>query len=432
MKHNIDLDELLQMCNDANAKEYLKEAIDCYKVGAYRSSIVATWIALVYNIIDKLRELGLSGDAQAAAQVKKFEEITTKRDIEEALKFERSILSSIQSHYEFITAQEGIELNRLMEDRNRCAHPNLSREDEIFAPTPEQARTHIRNAVEILLSRPPVQGKAALNFLHSQVDSEYFPVDEVGAYNALKISPVYRAKKNLIKDFLLGGLTSCLKEKLSTKKRKQRIVAMQAVLKLHPIVAVDIVKGSFETICRKLLDEHLSSLVKLLCEFSDLQGWLSDETIERVKRYVADMPTDDVAHTLHYSYRMDILKDEAEARYEKMNYAELQASIAFLSKDANKIPTQVIDKAVEVYKRSGNYNDANLYASMLIRPCIVHASKQQLMDIIQAASNGEVRESYEFNMIMYEVAQQEKLSKGELKQELHSLSIDTKYQYLLQ
>lgn len=430
MKHTIDLDELLQMCSDAKAKEYMKEAIDCYKVGAYRSSIVSTWIAVVYNVIDKLRELGIAGDGQAAAQVKKFEEITTNRDIDEALKFERTILASIQNPYEFITGQEVIELNRLFEDRNRCAHPNLSREEEIFSPTPEQARMHIRNAVEILLSRPPVQGKAALTFLQGQIDSEYFPTDDEAAFSALKISPVYRAKKNLIKGFMLSAITSCLKEELTHKKRMQRIVAMKAVLKLHPNVAEEIVKSSFDTICQKLNDDQLKHLVELLCQFSDLQSWVSQQTLNRLKSYVSEMPSDDVPYSLHFAYRMEALNQEAKARYARVGYNELKRSVTYLQKHANGIPAHLIDMAIITYAAAGNYNEANLFAMELIRPSIRHASKEQLLSIIKASKNSQVRESHEFSSIAYEIAQQGKIAKPELRMAFQENSIDRAYEYL--
>ena len=52
-----DLDELVLKCRDQKATSYVKEAVSCYKAGAFRSSIVSTWIAVSFDIIDKLKEL---------------------------------------------------------------------------------------------------------------------------------------------------------------------------------------------------------------------------------------------------------------------------------------------------------------------------------------------------------------------------------------
>jgi len=61
----IDLDELVLRCRDEHARSYIAEAVACYKAGAFRASIVATWIAVVLDILHKLRELELTGNGAA-------------------------------------------------------------------------------------------------------------------------------------------------------------------------------------------------------------------------------------------------------------------------------------------------------------------------------------------------------------------------------
>lgn len=39
-------------CRAQKAKDYIKEAVACYKAGAFRSSIVSTWIAVSFDIIE--------------------------------------------------------------------------------------------------------------------------------------------------------------------------------------------------------------------------------------------------------------------------------------------------------------------------------------------------------------------------------------------
>lgn len=56
-----DLDELAQKVRDEQSRIYIVEAINAYRGGAYRAAIVATWIAVVYDIIAKLRELAKQG-----------------------------------------------------------------------------------------------------------------------------------------------------------------------------------------------------------------------------------------------------------------------------------------------------------------------------------------------------------------------------------
>src|SRR5690606_5939373 len=84
----VDLDELILRCRDEKAKTYITEAVASYRAGAYRSAIVGSWIAVCFDIIEKLRELALAGDKEAEKQIADLE--TTRRlgDITRALKFE--------------------------------------------------------------------------------------------------------------------------------------------------------------------------------------------------------------------------------------------------------------------------------------------------------------------------------------------------------
>jgi hypothetical protein len=171
----VDLDELVLLCRDDKARLYIVEAVACYRSGAYRSAIVATWIAVCYDIIDKFRELALSGDKNAEQYIAKIERARAANDFAQALILERDLLTIARDQFELISHLEHIDLSRLQEDRNRCAHPSLVSQDQAFAPSGELARLHLRSAVLHLLQHQPVQGKYALERLLNEVHSEYFP-----------------------------------------------------------------------------------------------------------------------------------------------------------------------------------------------------------------------------------------------------------------
>jgi len=74
----IDLDELIVLCRDKLAKKIIQEAVACYRAGAYRSCIVATWNAIVFDFLHKLRELELLGNGEATKILKIFEKISSE------------------------------------------------------------------------------------------------------------------------------------------------------------------------------------------------------------------------------------------------------------------------------------------------------------------------------------------------------------------
>jgi hypothetical protein len=187
-----DLDELTLSCRTEQARSYLREAVACYKAGSFRASIVTTWVAVVFDLIEKIRELALAGDKEAQSINETYErwqgqvEAGNPDALQKSLEFERSIIDTTHSKFSFFEAQQLTDLRRLRDDRNRCAHPTFQRKDAPYEPPAELARLHLRNAVDCVLSQPPVQGKAAVRTLVGLVGSSYFPREHEKAKIALQ------------------------------------------------------------------------------------------------------------------------------------------------------------------------------------------------------------------------------------------------------
>ena len=135
-----DLDELVLRCRDNVARMHIEEALANYRAGAYRSCIVSTWIAVVYDYVHKLRDLDLSGDKLAKQKLEEFEEICKKHDVSGSLIFEKNVILKQHEDFELITPLERVDLERLFEDRNRCAHPSMNSPEETYAPRSEERR----------------------------------------------------------------------------------------------------------------------------------------------------------------------------------------------------------------------------------------------------------------------------------------------------
>lgn len=429
--HQVDLEELIEQCASPRGKTYIREAVDCYKVGAYRACIITTWVAVVYDIVDKLRDLALAGDAQAAAKVKEFESMNAKRDVEAALKFERDILGLAQGPYEFLTAHEALELGRLQDDRNRCAHPNLVREDEVFRPTPELARAHLRHAVDLVLKCPPVQGKAALGFVQKEVESQYFPVSADAAFDVLKKSPIARARQNLIKTFIFGALTSCLKEQLSPHQIAQRLAAVSAVRKIHPNVAEELLKHGLDAIFGKLDDTFLGRAVYVLNEVPDLLPWLSGATMQKLNAYIAAMPEGDVNTFLPSAFARPEFRSAAEVRIASIPEENLKTLVTAFSTAGLTPPAAIIEASLKRFEESVSFDAANRHADNLVRPLIPTLETPQLERLMRAGNNGQVRGSFRFSAVLQEVKSVDKIPPAEFNAILEELGLARHFPELL-
>ena len=164
-----DLDELVQSCRTGEARGYVAEAVSCYKAGAFRACIVATWIAIIYDLIAKIRELALGGDAAAQTIIDELAalqpkvELGDKPAIRRILEIEHQIVDDTSQKFGFFDGQQLLDLRRIGADRNRCAHPTYQGADQPYLPSAELARAHLVHAVRHVLACHPSRERRLLH-----------------------------------------------------------------------------------------------------------------------------------------------------------------------------------------------------------------------------------------------------------------------------
>lgn len=385
-----DIDDLVQRCRTNGARLLIREAIDCYRAGAYRSCVIAVWIALVYDIIDKLRDLALSGDAQAKLDVAEFDRIQASRDTEAALKFEREVLEIARDRYELISAQEHADLRRLFEDRNRFGHPNLNQDLEVLQCTPELARVHIRNAIEHVLERPPVQGKAALATLQKLAESLFFPIEADKAHEVLKESALVRAKANLVKQFYLGSVSSALIENLTGDVFRQRIAAAKACHRLHIAVIDQVAKEKLATIFDKLPDQRVGFFVAFLYHAPEYIRYVTAAQQVRLNSYISKV-TDGELTILQLAPSVPFLAQEAEAKLRSLSLTQMKSMLVASS----RVPTApAVEQLLATFEGAKSFESANTAASLLNTKALSQLTESDALRIVRAGSNAEVKYSF--------------------------------------
>ncbi|WP_123812216.1 hypothetical protein [Ottowia oryzae] len=171
----IDLDILLSRVRSPQSRAYLADAVKAYKAGALRGALTSAWVALVYDLIVKYRELSALGDGAASAFLQSWDNATSTGDIPKLLQLEAEILNDATANTQVVNRLARSHLERLREDRHLCAHPAFSAEAELFEPTSELVRLHLVNAIDLVLSQEPLQGKAIFDIYDLDVLSQGFP-----------------------------------------------------------------------------------------------------------------------------------------------------------------------------------------------------------------------------------------------------------------
>lgn len=347
-----DLDELIISCRSKSSKEYIQEAIACYEAGAFRASIISTWTSVFFDIVEKCQELALSGDAAAISLVERFEKAETNRDLSALLKFEREILQSAGRDIELFSEIEHSDLRRIQEDRHRCAHPTRNLKGERFVPSAELARAHIVTAVDILLSQPASQGKAALEGILGTIDSKFFPNQIEKAKEALLQTGLAKPRYSLIRNLLIVLMKACL----HTEKELAllaKTTAVKAVLSLHRSATLEVFKNDLEKIVRATPDSNVTNLVWFASRINEVVSFFPTHQLERMRSHVRQASSEDI-FDVELAFGIAELSTSAALRTARMSLEEI-ANIYFF----DEIRPEYKSRLTELLALSKSYDEAN-------------------------------------------------------------------------
>lgn len=263
------------------ARSYILEAIDAYRGGAYRSSIVSTWIAVSFDIISKIRELSNQGDPMAQAFINTLDQAIAAKQIRQLQNIEEDLLKTATVDFEFLSDQEQVDLARLKDDRNLCAHPAFVAEEMLFEPEPERVRMHMVRVVKHLLQHQPVQGKSAIERVVRDIKTTSFPPTLDAACIFLNSRYLNRAKKSLVENLIFLLLKAILRgdlPDLPLTYSRQMILTLQAISVRHPDIYEERMKAKLLTIVESLEEARLPNTFRLLGSDPRCWNWLDEST----------------------------------------------------------------------------------------------------------------------------------------------------------
>lgn len=348
-----DLDELVLQCRDRKARAYLSESVRSYKAGAFRASIVATWVAICFDYMDKLRELAISGDKNASADVEELKKMHNSNDLKKSLEFERELLDRAKS-YELISDIEYIDLKRIQEDRNRCAHPSLVGEEDVYLPSAELARQHIHAAVIHFLRHPPAQGRYALERLVKDVESDYFPMDEKQAMAWLQSGPLAKPRESLVRNYVVILLKKLIIEKQDGNARARSCAALLAISHMHIEQYHQAIASKAAELARTIEDENLIFLVQLLKRVPALWESFEADIHERIAGFVREWPSK-IFWYFGDVFSFEPLQHAMVYRAKRATSDELISLQFFYS----AIPIAFVERLIDLYAASKSYAEAN-------------------------------------------------------------------------
>jgi hypothetical protein len=193
-----DLEVQVARVANAEVRPLVTEAYRCYTAGAARAAIVLTWTAVCTDLIDKVATLYQSGEAQATALTRDVEAAQGKLDRESIVVMQgvETRVLDIAVTLELIDATQRVQLERLREDRNLCAHPSLRPLGELFTPPLEYARAHLVIALDAVLMHPASQGRKVVEAFATHILDPGFVGDPLHIADAFfrRVRPTARRR----------------------------------------------------------------------------------------------------------------------------------------------------------------------------------------------------------------------------------------------
>lgn len=354
--HLTDLDELLLQVKSRHSREYLKEATYSYRAGAYRAAVTSTWIAICVDVIEKIRELSISGDAEATRVEQRLNSIQP-HDVRGMLDFENDILRIAQEDLGILSLIEKMHLERIKDDRNICAHPTFSIDGVQFVPEPDMARSYIVQAAKYLLTQTPIKGKVILKSVFELITSDSFPEDKEKAFLVLRSEQYLgRVKVSVHRNLTIILFKRLFKDEneVPTELMRKLTSALSSVERLNAEVYRTSCDEKLSDILAGTNDTQLKRLIPALRYKPDLWQFIEEATQQRLEQIIGVMETDDLiaSQIVPAAEGIDELNTYLQSAIQDPFEADLKKLLkAFPSK-------LLVDRAVEIFIGSGSFASA--------------------------------------------------------------------------
>jgi hypothetical protein len=306
--------------------------------------------------------------------------------VPQLLALEATIISDATTNTQVLNRAAGTQLERLREDRHLCAHPAFSAEAELFEPSPELVRLHLVNAIDLVLSQEPLQGKAILEQFDADVQSTGFPSAHVRILDYVEHRYLARVRLQNIKNFGIVLAKSLLKGVPPEweLQRKKIVSSLVAIRDRAPNSWPDI-SGAIIRLINNLEPENRSRAIAFIAAFPDFWGPLEAATKTALQETVDNL---DQAESI--DYRVLAAVNLPEFRDSLLEFIEELTTDQLGEAIANEPLADLWPKAIDAYRGSGSYRGSESNFRDLIAPFSGRLNSQQHDQLLDAViENGQ-------------------------------------------
>lgn len=408
-----NLQEKLLTVTSPTSRLLISEAVRCYEASAYRAAIVTAWIAVSSDLIEKMRELSLGGEVQATNEIEKLEkhqqsvQQNRKSSIKGLLDFERNLIDLFYNEFQFFGFQEFLDIDRLREDRHRCAHPSYDIQDDIYLPNAELARLHLVNAIDLVLSKSPSSGKAALGRLRQLVVSKNFPDDLALAVERMKSSEFGRARESLVRAFTDLTFFGFLDGEPDIKHNAHALLSLSAAIEMYRPIVIERIQIQLNKIIPRMDDDSLFACAGFLFMIPETAELVDLPNRGTLNKWVLNETGPAAGQSIAFSYSVPWLRDSATQRARTLTLDEIYENTDFVP--------PILDRAVTLVCEVKNWEQANEVIAKVLLQNVGMLEQRHIEKIYNAAASGQadLQGSHGFRQIIDKIYELEPIPREE-------------------
>ncbi|WP_146018003.1 MULTISPECIES: hypothetical protein [Pseudomonas] len=360
----VDLDILISRIRNTSTKKYFLDSVKAYKAGALRAALTSTWVALVYDLIAKYRELSAHNEATATSFIQLWDNATANQDLKKLLELEKDILVHAKDTTQILNSIEFTQLSRLREDRHLCAHPAYSAEAELFEPSHELVRLHLVNVVDLVFAREARQGRAIFDVFSADIQSPGFPSEHGRILDYVESRYLARVRATNVPNFGVVLAKSLLKGVPPEWEphRSQIVSSLVAVSERAPASWQE-TTGSIVRIIDNVEPAHRPRAIAFLANFPSFWALLQAPTHTALQETAANIDPNSLAdYYMLAGITLAPLREAIQALISEMNAQSLISAISQV-----QVP-ELWARGIEVYRNSGGFRSSEDNFRRLVVP----------------------------------------------------------------
>ncbi|PRY08382.1 hypothetical protein CLV24_12169 [Pontibacter ummariensis] len=150
---DFSIDLYSEKIHSSKTKEYFEEVIRSYYNDSYRSAVVMLYSIAIADLVYKIEELkDLYNDSSAIEILDEITDLQKKNP--RSPDWESKLIELVKQKTNLLEPSDYLNLITLQQHRHLCAHPVLTQNFELYRPNKETTRSHIRNTLEGILTKP--------------------------------------------------------------------------------------------------------------------------------------------------------------------------------------------------------------------------------------------------------------------------------------